>query len=264
LLLRAKSRQPKPNSKEERLRASLGKYVTEGSGSYDPDFAMQIKALRPDWFIKGAIKGVNKAHRYAGPNKYRDFLLEVLTYHNLTKFTANGEFWTLGGSEWHEYRYLAKSGISFGPSSYHNVDREELRKLQNTSVCLHPETEFADIHRLWKAPAVIAYDSTAALVPSNTGLWQELCHLGIAAAKKSGEVLVVWNFMVGYANKMYGTVETDLYDNWIQMMEDLAEHNGISVDFFKEGQITKRKKSSTPMLAGCCKLTLTQAMQKAS
>lgn len=239
------------------LGRSLYHYTDPQHRCYDIGFDRQIHELRPDWFIYR-----KNGDRYAGPNKYRDFLLEVLNYYKFTKFTTDHEFWTLGGSEWHEYRYLVKTGISFKPTSYHNVDREELKELLDISVCHHPNTEFSDIHRLWNKPAVISYDSTVALVQSNTGIWQELCHLGISAAKKSGNALIVWNFMVGYANKMYNTIDTDLYDNWIQIMEDLAEHSGISVDFYKDGQITQRKKSHTPMLAGCCKLTLVQAAQK--
>lgn len=253
---------------EKKLMYALYRYTNPKCPQYDQELVEKTAS----WF-GNKTAGINyKPGHYSGDNDYRDFLLKSLQYYGFVEFSSDCEFWTLGGVEWYEYKFLVRSGIEFGPRSYHNVDRGCIAnvikrwqsRLSSRPTCCHKHTEFFDIRKIWRKPSVLAFDSTMALSQSNTVSWQELCHLGIDATKISGSILLTWNLVAGYANKLYKSTETDLYDNWIEILDDLAEYEGVVVDFFKEGQITKRKKSSTPMLAGCCKLTLTQAMQKAS
>ena len=51
LLQMAKNGEPRPNQRTHPLGAVLGNYIRSSSGCYDPEFSMQIKKLRPDWFI---------------------------------------------------------------------------------------------------------------------------------------------------------------------------------------------------------------------
>ena len=236
-----------------RLGSALCCYTNKKKEQYDLAFDKQIRSLRPDWFTRG--KKVKRG-KYAGRNEYREFLVKALKYYGLTSFSGC-EFWTLGGKEWYEYKHLVDVGIEFSPSSYHNVDKDTIDKAPD-GACAHPKREFLTIHKLWnrwKNPRVISYDATIGMVGSRTEYWQELCYLAIDAAKRSGCVMFAWNFMEGYGHTSYKPIEKGVYKQWLQSLKGFVESEGLQIDFYSDGQITKRPTSQTPMLAGCCKIT---------
>jgi hypothetical protein len=246
---------------ERRFADRLGDYLNKNSTGYDPVFSKQIRSLRPDWFTHNKVK----RGKYAGRNEYREFLVKALKYYGLTYF-SDCEFWTLGGKEWYEYKHLVDAGIELNPNSYHNVDNGIIDKAPD-GACAHSSREFLTIHKLWnrwKNPRVISYDATMGMVENRTEYWQELCYLAIAAAKKSGYVLFSWNFMEGYKRSSYKPIEKGVYKHWLQSLKGFAESEGLQIDFYTDGQITKRPTSQTPMLAGCCKMTKICSVSKAS
>jgi superfamily II DNA or RNA helicase len=257
-----KPKQHCDDADEARYASRLSDYTNKNSRCYDPEFDKQIRSLRPDWFIHGSYKKAKRG-KYAGRNEYREFLVKALRYYGLTSF-SDCEFWTLGGKEWYEHKHLVDAGVELGPNTYHNVDKDAIDKAPK-GACAHSDREFLTIHKLWnrwKNPRVISYDATMGMVESRTEYWQELCYLAIAAAKKSGYVLFSWNFMEGYTHTSWQPIEKGVYKKWLQSLKGFAESEGLRIDFFQEGQITKRPTSQTPMLAGCCKLSLVQATQK--
>jgi superfamily II DNA or RNA helicase len=250
---------------EKKLGRALVCYTNESSNTFDIVFNKQIRMLRPDWFIRGNKRKCSRRGKYAGRNEYREFLVKALKYYSLTSF-SDCEFWTLGGKEWYEYKHLVDAGIELGPNSYHNVDKEIIDKAPD-GACTHSNREFLTIHKLWnrwKNPRVISYDATMGMVENRTEYWQELCYLAIAAAKKSGCVLFLWNFMEGYTHSSYKPIQKGVYKKWLQSLKGFAESEGLEIDFYEDGQITKRPSSQTPMLAGCCKITKDCLVSKAS
>ncbi|MFA5767056.1 MAG: hypothetical protein WC919_03985 [Candidatus Paceibacterota bacterium] len=241
----------------------LTAYVCETAKTYDQAFTKQIRKLRPDWFVRGNKRKRAKRGKYAGRNEYREFLVKALEYYGLTYF-SDCEFWTLGGKEWYEYKHLVDAGIELNPNSYHNVDNGIIDKAPD-GACAHSSREFLTIHKLWnrwKNPRVISYDATIGMVENRTEYWQELCYLAIAAAKKSGCVLFSWNFMEGYKRSSYKPIQKGVYKQWLQSLKGFAESEGLQIDFLKDGQITKRPTSQTPMLAGCCRITKNRLLSK--
>ena len=255
----------RPRQRQDKLGRALTCYTNAGSGSFDQIFSKKIRSLRPDWFVRGDKIKCSRRGKYAGRNEYREFLVKVLKYYGLTSF-SDCEFWTLGGKEWYEYKHLVDAGIELGPNSYHNVDKGTIDKAPD-GTCAHSSREFLTIHKLWnrwKNPRVISYDATMGMVESRTDYWQELCYLAIAAAKKSGCVLFSWNFMEGYKRSSYKPIQKGVYKQWLQSLKGFAESEGLQIDFYTDGQITKRPTSQTPMLAGCCKMTKGCSVSKAS
>lgn len=57
ILAIAQSTAPKPSAKnDKKLAKALSSYIYQSSAAYDPKFAEQIRALRPDWFITATHK----------------------------------------------------------------------------------------------------------------------------------------------------------------------------------------------------------------
>jgi hypothetical protein len=67
--------------------------------------------------------------------------------------------------------------------------------------------------------------------------------------------MFAWNFMEGYGHTSYKPIENGTYKQWLQSLKGFVESEGLQIDFYNDGQITKRPTSQTPMLAGCCKIT---------
>jgi hypothetical protein len=194
---------------------------------------------------------------YAVANPCHDFLLKVLKRYDFLDF-SDSEFWTLGGKEWFEYKHLVDNGVVFGSHSYHNVDHYQIDELDDEAVQIH-RIDFFDIHKFWKKPQVINFDSTMALVESNQNQWQDLIWLGFEAARLSKRVLLFWNFLEEYARASFGSLNNGLYQQWLEMLRDSAEINHISIEIFSEGLFAPKDDSTTKMLAGCCILSGSKA-----
>jgi hypothetical protein len=235
---------------EYRLYWSLRRFTDSKSPQYDAEFTEGVR----DWFWYRELGINNRPDHYKGLNKYRDYLLEVLRYYDLTRFSANREFWTLGGREWHEHKHLIDGGIKFGPNSYNNVDRSVLNKPIPSGAHAYPDTEFLHIQQLWHKPSVISYDSIICLADSNTRFWQDLCILVIDAAGRSGQVLFVWNFIIA-PNSI---LENETYKRWMQLLISTAESSGLNAEFYDEvvRKPQKIRKSLTKMFTGCCRLSI--------
>lgn len=201
---------------------------------------------------------------YAGAKPYRDCLVAALQHFGLTSFTEQTEFWTLGGKEWYEYKFLKEQGLTFSKASYHNVDYGDIDPCNDQSVVIH-KCNFFDIWRVWKRPTAICFDSTNGLVTSNEKVWLDLIQLGIAAAEITGKVSLNWNFLAGYGNrlgwrgpddKVKGKSRQDVlfdrYERWLNAMKDHITIAGFRVDFFSYSVMAPKEKSRTPMISGHC------------
>jgi len=182
---------------------------------------------------------------------YRDCLVAALKHFGLTKFSKEAEFWTLGGKEWHEYRYLLKQGLIFGEGSYHNVDREEIDPLDDPAVVAH-KCEFQDIWELWHKPAAICFDSTNALVKSNEPKWIELVSMGLKAAGICGKTSLNWNFLTTYGNAKFTSDEYEVYKQWLTILVDYVEVWGLKIEIFSTGVQAPKEGSNTIMMSGHC------------
>lgn len=196
---------------------------------------------------------------YAGNKPYRDCLIAALKHFGLTKFQRGSEFWTLGGKEWYEYRFLLEQGLKFGKNSYHNVDYGDIDSLDDPAVVSH-KLDFFDIWQVWKKPKIICFDSTNGLVDNNQSIWVDLVQLGIAAAEIANKVSLNWNFLSGYGNILYDRSDEkndydklfDRYEQWLTILVDHAAVVGFSVDFFNECVLAPKEGSNTAMLSGHC------------
>ena len=117
-------------------------------------------------------------------NYYHDFLIKSMKYYNIS--LNNGkEFWTLGAQKWHEYDQLIELGIDFTDGLYCNVDRGTIDHPGTRKNCIaYPNREFNTIWEVWNKPYIISYDSVHGAVKSNRNLWNGVCGLATAAAKK--------------------------------------------------------------------------------
>jgi len=201
---------------------------------------------------------------YDGGKPYRDYLVAALRHFELTEFS---EFWTLGGKEWYEYRFLLEQGLKFGKGSYHNVDREEIDPLDDPAVVKH-KMDFLEIWQHWKKPQAICFDSTNGLVDSNEPIWMDLVHLGIRAAEINGKVSLNWNFLSGYGNILYDRSDGkndydklfDRYEQWLAILVDHTAAAGLTVEFFNECVLSPKEGSRTSMLSGHCLISLSPEM----
>ena len=191
---------------------------------------------------------------YAGDKPYRDCLIAALKHFDLTEFTQNTEFWTLGGKEWYEFEFLLQQGLKFGKNSYHNVDYKTIDSSSNPAVARHI-TNFFNIWKIWTNPVVLSFDSTNGLVDNNEQIWADLIDLGIAAARKTGKVSLNWNFLVGYGNVLFDNdFDTlfDRYERWLNILADKVSISGFKATFFGLSVISPKEGSQTPMVSGHC------------
>ena len=196
---------------------------------------------------------------YSGEKPYRHCLVAALKHFGLTEFSQDAEFWTLGGREWHEYKFLLQQGLTFGKDSYHNVDYEQINPLNDQSVVRH-KSDFFDIWQVWKKPQVICFDSTNGLVDNNESIWIDLIQLGIRATEICGKTSLNWNFLSGYGNILYdrsgGENDYDKlftrYERWLAILVDHVMVEGFEIEFFEECVLAPKERSHTAMLSGHC------------
>jgi hypothetical protein len=253
LLEMAKAGVDRPNvtaeDPEERKLYWYLRRLTDSKGTqYDAEFTKQVGS----WFWYRELGLNNRPDHKRGLGKYRDFIFDVLKHYNLTTFSNQCEFWTLGGREWHEYKHLTDKGIKFGQGSYHNVNHDVINSYSSDGTCSHSHTEFLQIRQLWKKPAAISYNSVIGLTDSNTVFWQELCKLVIDAARCSGQVLFLWNLIVAYSGTSHSASENELYTKWIRLLRDTTGAEGFDIEFYNK--ISRRDKPRAKAFTWCCRL----------
>ena len=187
---------------------------------------------------------------YAGRNPYHDYLIKALKHFGFTEFTNKAEFWTLGAKEWHEWNNL-KNHFQFGPKSYHNIDKEEINPNNDPRVQAHYPLDFFQMHKIWKHPAVINFDSTNIVTKNNEMLWGHLVSLVIKGMDKSPKISLNVNLMTSYA-RIRTTKEEQLMKElqiWEQMLRSNVEYHGYKYEIFHESVWTPMEGRNTPMLS---------------
>lgn len=203
-------------------------------------------------------------------NYYHDFLIKSMKYYNIS--LNNGkEFWTLGAQKWHEYDQLVELGIDFTDGLYCNVDRSIIDHPGTRKNCIaYPNREFHTIWEVWKNPYIISYDSVHGAVRSNRNLWNGVCGLATAAAKKTSSCLFGVNMMYGYFghgnNYWASTPSHEAVVNeiqyWVKILQGKCIKNNIKLHMFNDGapdghflaENSQRDDSSTTMIHFVCYL----------
>ena len=179
---------------------------------------------------------------------YRDFIIAVLKKYGKTSF-INDEFWTLGGYEGHEYKFLIKNGIKFNDGTYHSVDRGPL--LQVGNMVRHQYLEFMDIWKIWENPSVIAYDSIDGIVDINEDKWRNMIALVSCAMRKVPDLVLIVNYATSFGNIKWKNI--DPYHvtmaKWVGIIDSLLTNNGYKVDHFPTACLAKRSNGLTEMLS---------------
>ncbi len=186
---------------------------------------------------------------YKGKKPYRNFLIQVMRKYGYDPLTS-GEMWTLGGAESREYDYLCERGVSMPQEAYHSVDWGDFTRRVD-GVVYHPKTRFNTIHEIWTEPRIIAFDSTNGLTPQSTCEWSDIVMLATKAVKRSGDVLLVSNFMGDWAGFSWGLAEKPLevLRDWLSMAVDRFEWHGFKVDVHAKGLAAPKQDSRTTMVA---------------
>ncbi len=187
---------------------------------------------------------------YAGRNPYHDYLIKALKHFGYTKFTNKQQFWTLGGPEWHEWNNL-KNHFQFEPNSYHNINRSDINPNNNPQVKAYPHTEFLEMHKLWRSPAVINFDSTNIITKNNEMLWGHLVSLVIKGMDKSPRISLNVNLMTSYARVRTAKEDQIIKEliTWEQILRSHVEYYGYKYELFNEGVWTPMEGHKTPMLS---------------
>jgi len=194
-----------------------------------------------------------KTSFYADVNPYRQYLYKALKYFNKLEFTGTEEFWTLGAVEWHEFEWLIKRIKFLDEAVYCNVDRGNLQLRDYPHTRAYSKTEFFDIARLWKNPVILSYDSIIGLVENNAGEWGSLVDLAMKAVALSGEVLLNFNFMAGYAHTSEYNWE-EVYESWLCQLNSNVDCFGYNIEYYPDCVCDTKYKSPTPMISGHCRI----------
>lgn len=185
---------------------------------------------------------------YANRRPYLVDLVDALKSFGMTDF-EDREFWTLGGKEWHEFKFLSKN-LNFGKGSYHNVDRSVLDPLKDGRVSTHV-MDFMDIAPLFHRPGTIAFDSTSMLVKSNRPIMVRLAVMAEKACMLSREISLHANFMVSRANCPAHKHEDDMlgeYHEWLKVFVDNVSSRGMDHELYRYGSLFQMSGSKSKML----------------